>query len=234
MAKSVFSRRFSWALRADVWAFIFAGLISGFASRALAQNSSSRGEIRAEFSRIGDASHFEFEGAGAERYKLQKETNGDVILRLPSLDESSLRRLKTMSDGQVKISKVDTQGADGMIEVRFSAGRGVDYFDYLSDQPTRLVLDFFPSEQAPKDAKPLAAADETETKLPEKKSGVTAGKPDKKTSRDPAGGDFVIVAKQGASRSLLLRKSPLEKILNAEFLMVAIPNFVASRLKITR
>lgn len=219
MARWVLSRRFFWA----VGAFVFVGLIAGFASRVHAQGTLSgaanRGEIRAEFSRIGDASHFEFEGAGAERYKLQKEANGDVVLRLPSLDEASLRRLKSITDAQVKISKVDPQGPDGMIEVRFNAGRGVDYFDYLSDQPTRLVLDFFPSEQAPKDAKPLAAANETEiksletnpaaAKLPAKNAG-------KKASRDPAGGDFVIIAKQGPDSKTTLTAEAAEPLTLAE------------------
>lgn len=212
MAKSVFNRRFFWA----IGAFVFVGLIAGFASRVHAQTPSPRSEIRAEFSRIGDASHFEFEGAGAERYKLQKEANGDVVLRLPSLDEASLRRLKTMSDGQVKISKVDIQGTDGMIEVRFNAGRGVDYFDYLSDQPTRLVLDFFPAEQAPKDAKPLAAADDVASKLPEKTARTSGGKAEKKASRDPAGGDFVIVAKQGADAKTTLTAEAAEPLTIAE------------------
>lgn len=174
--------------------------------------------IRAEFSRIGDASHFEFEGAGAERYKVEKLKSGEVVLRLPSLDEASIRRLKQTTDAQVKVGSINAQGQDGMVEVRFAAGKGVDYFDYLSDQPTRLVLDFFPADQAPKDAKPLAAANsesdtaavdpQAPTTLPSKIAG--------KAKRDPAGTDFVIVAKPGPNGTTTLTPEKAEPLPLAE------------------
>lgn len=200
--KSIFSLR--WA----VLAFVAVGLVAGFASRA----HSTASIIRAEFSRIGDASHFEFEGGGAERYKVEKQSNGDIVLRLPSLDEASVRRLKQTNDTQVKILKIEDQGVDGMVEVRFAADRGVDYFDYLSDQPTRLVLDFFPSEQAPKDAKPLAAADQKESSKPTERLPAK----NEKIKRDPAGGDFVIVAKQGADAKTTLVAEAAEPLTAAE------------------
>lgn len=174
--------------------------------------------IRAEFSRIGDASHFEFEGAGAERYKIDKGTGGEVVLRLPTLDESSMRRLKALSDTQVKILNVKAEGLDGMVEVRFAGGRGTDYFDYLSDQPTRLVLDFFPAEQAPNDAKALNEDGEKSAPakaLPAKANAKTVAKVGT-AKRDPAGGDFVIVAKQGADAKTTLVAEAAEPVSKAE------------------
>lgn len=199
MPKNLVSIFFSirWAL----FAFILAGLVAGLAStgHAAPVGSSSPRSIRAEFSRIGDASHFEFEGSGAERYKMEKQANGDILLRLPTLDEASIRRLQQMTDAQVKISKIGEAGADGMIEVRFSAPKTVDYFDYVSDQPTRLVVDFFPAEQAPKNAKSLSEAEADDEAKPVKSETASklAKLPEK--ARAPAGGDFVIVAKQNAN-----------------------------------
>lgn len=173
------------------------------------------GEIRSEFSKIGDASHFEFEGTGAERYKIRKgETDSSVVLLMPSLDESSLRRLKAVTDSQVKISQINPNGPDGMIEVHFELAKGIDYFDYVSDQPTRLVLDFFSGAapgETPKDAKALAEAETktdeakpTEEKTADKKSAKAEAR-----ERAPAGGDFVIVAKQGVTGATTLTAEPL-------------------------
>ncbi len=218
MARLMSKKRFRSNLFSFRWAtiaFVVAGLVAGFASRLEAANSaevSSKTGIRAEFSRIGDASHFEFEGSGAERYKLEKLKSGEVVLHLPSLDEASIRRLKQTTDAQVKVGSVNAQGPDGMVEIRFAAGKGVDFFDYLSDQPTRLVLDFFPADQAPKDAKPLAAANaeidtgvQTPTTLPAKTAVKT-------TKRDPAGTDFVIVAKQGPNGATTLTPEKAEPL----------------------
>ncbi len=213
--KSLFA--FKWA----ALAFVSAALIAVYASSSHAAGSG----IRAEFSRIGDASHFEFEGGGAERYKIEKLQSGEVVLRIPSLDDASIRRLKQMTDGQVKIVNVDEKAVDGMVEVRFQVGQKVDFFDYLSDKPTRLVLDFFPAEQALKDVKTLASADETdEANAPNsnrneavaKSVQSEAGLPEKVSKRKPAGGDFVIVAKQGADATTTLTAEPAEPLTMAE------------------
>lgn len=205
VSKNLFSVFFS--LRWALFAFIVTGLVAGLVStgHAAPASTGSAKSIRAEFSRIGDASHFEFEGPGAERYKMEKQASGEVVLRLPSLDDASIRRLKQMADGQVKITKVGEPGVDGMIEVRFSAPKSVDYFDYVSDQPTRLVVDFFPADQAPKDAKSLSEG-ETEDSAKKTKPAVAATKPTKlpEKERAPAGGDFVIVAKQGVDSKTTL------------------------------
>ncbi len=206
-------------------AFLLVVLISViFSSPVFAQNSGQNsgqvsgqvsGQIRVEFSRIGDASHFEFEGAGSDRYKLERNAKGEVILRLPSLDEGSMRRLREVADGQVKVLAIEPKAIDGNVEIRFHAGKEVDYFDYVSDQPKRLVVDFFPAQDALKDAKPLAAANESEEKTTAKPSvaksvAKTGNKADDKTAqgREPAGGDFVIVAKQGPTGTTTLSAEP--------------------------
>ncbi|CAN5462764.1 hypothetical protein BH10BDE1_BH10BDE1_08280 [soil metagenome] len=214
MAKSVSKKSF-FSLHWAVLAFAIAALVAGYASQS---HAASNANIRAEFSRIGDASHFEFEGSGAERYKVEKLSSGELVLRIPSLDEASVRRLKQMSDAQVKIAGVNDKGVDGMVEVRFAAGKGVDYFDYVSDQPTRLVLDFFPADQALKDVKALAAAeddDATPAKKIAKTNASQSGLPQKE-KRKPAGGDFVIVAKQGPNSTTTLTAEPAEPLTAAE------------------
>jgi hypothetical protein len=145
----------SWAVIGFIAACLISVFFSGLASSIAKADAN---QLRVEFSRIGDASHFEFEGPGADRYKIERLSSGEILLRVPALDEASLRRLKSMADGQVEVKSIDGKGVDGTVEVKFVASKGVDYFDYISDQPSRLVLDFFPAQDAPKDAKPLATA----------------------------------------------------------------------------
>lgn len=160
--------------------------------------------IRSEFSQIGDASHFEFEGTGADRYKIERLGEKEIVLRVPSLDDGTIARLRAMQDAQVAVKSVSALGVDGQAEVRFTMAKGVDYFDYVSDQPMRLILDFFPAEQAPKDAKALSQTGEAKSVAgPDGESVSQAADPalpakkEKASARRPAGGDFVIVAKQG-------------------------------------
>jgi len=198
----------SWA----VIGFVAACLISIFFSGLVSSIAKADGsQLRVEFSRIGDASHFEFEGPGADRYKIERLATGEVVLRVPTLDESSVRRLKTMSDGQVEVKSVDGKGIDGTVEIKFAASKGVDYFDYISDQPSRLVLDFFPSQDALTDAKPLAAAnsEEKDAKPEAKQASTLPAAKGPKAVRNPAGGDFVIVAKQGPTGATTLSAEPV-------------------------
>ncbi|MDX9730662.1 MAG: tetratricopeptide repeat protein [Bdellovibrionales bacterium] len=179
-------------------AFILIGLVSGAALAAPKQT-------RVEFSRIGDASHFEFEGVGIDRYKIEKKSQSEIVLRLPKLEESSLERLKQIEDGQVKIASINNQGVDGTVEIRFAVRPGIDHFDYVSEQPSRLVLDFFPVEIATK--KPT---ENEKNKNSSNSSNLTKTLPPKKTTeRNPAGGDFVIVAKQGLDSKTTLVAEPV-------------------------
>ncbi len=199
------------------FAYLIVVLISVmFASTVFSQTASpspvfnvSSSKVRAEFSRIGDASHFEFEGPGADRYKIERNAKGEVVLRLPHLDEGSIRRLREVADGQISISAIEPNAIDGNVEIRFQAGKSVDYFDYISDQPKRLVLDFFPAQESLKDAKPVASANEPDEKLPEKSVSKAIVKSEESAkSREPAGGDFVIVAKQGPTGAMKLSAEP--------------------------
>lgn len=163
----------------------------------------SQSGIRSEFSQIGDASHFEFEGTGADRYKVERIGENEIVLRVPSLDDGAIARLRSMKDSQVSVKSVSAVGVDGQAEVRFVLSKGTDYFDYVSDQPTRLVLDFFPAEQAPKDAKTLSQAEEAK-EPPKAPMAALPKKAEKSSARQPAGGDFVIVAKQGMGATQLV------------------------------
>lgn len=196
-------------------------------------------DINVEFSRIGDATHFEFEGAGADRYKLSRDSQS-VILRLPSLSEAAARRLQNLQDPQVKLIGIERGAVDGGVEIRWAAGPKVEFFEYVSDSPRRLIVDFFPSEsaaklanspaQGPAQSPPSSPSAEVKraapSSLPEKKldpptqTSVKAevDEDDEEDSdREPASADFVIVTKSGQVETRqAVGKEALEEISLAE------------------
>jgi hypothetical protein len=73
-----------------------------------------------------------------------------VTLRVPGLGPQAILKLKAHSDSLVRSISVNEKGLDGAAEVTFTIAPGADFFDYMTDQPSRLVLDFFPSAKADK------------------------------------------------------------------------------------
>jgi tetratricopeptide (TPR) repeat protein len=202
-------------------------------------NSASASDINVEFSRIGDATHFEFEGAGADRYKLSRDSQS-VILRLPSLSEVAARRLQSLQDPQVKLVGIERGAVDGGVEIRWAASPKVEFFEYVSDSPRRLIVDFFPIESAAKlasspalgpaqpasvpstDVKRTAPASLPEKKLdqPTQASANADEDEDEDSDREPASADFVIVTKSGQVETRqAVGKEALEEISLAEKLV---------------
>ena len=173
----------------------------GTPARSLAQSS----DVTVELNRIGDALHLEFSGAKDWRYELKKDDAGKVVLKLKDVKPETLAKLRGQTDSLVKSVTVSPDQAGGA-EVVFAIGESTDFFDYITDQPSRLIVDFFPKEGA--DLKPKATAKaeaaKAEAKKQEKKLPTKiVKKPDQNAQaeddeageRDPAGTDLLLVAK---------------------------------------
>ncbi len=174
------------------------GLLFGVLGSSRASADSSSSPVGLELSRIGDALHLEFTGAKDWKYDLKKSGADKVTLALPALKPDAVAKLKAHTDHLVKSITVVESGIDGKSEITFTVTNVADFFDYMTDQPSRLIVDFFPKEATPK-AKAAAPEFEDDEEsavvnppkvLPAKK---TAAK--EKEKRKPAGGDFVMVAK---------------------------------------
>jgi len=141
-------------------------------------------QVTVETTRIGDATHFEFRGMGEWKYEVRREgKNGEVIvLRLPPLKVEDARKLKSLNDPLIKSVRIKEKAVDDLTEVYFTVDTRTDYFDYITDQPSRLIVDFFPKEPD-EQSEPLAE------KLPEKKTPKSSG------PRRPAGSDLKIAVK---------------------------------------
>ena len=184
-------------------------MLIAFGFRAVAAEV---GSAYVESSRVGSATHFEFKGLPSWKYDVKREkgARGDVvILRAPKLSAASLGKLRVHQDAMIESVSVTEGALDEQTEIAFHLKtKTVDSFDYVSDQPSRLILDFFPKDEkasaenesdesaleagqgSPKAAAPVAA--KSASALPPKtKTAATKG--DAKTSklaRKPAATEF--------------------------------------------
>ncbi|HVK60018.1 MAG TPA: tetratricopeptide repeat protein, partial [Bdellovibrionales bacterium] len=163
--------------------------------------------VTVDVSRIGDASHFEFSGVKDWKYDLRKAASGGdaVVLSIRGLRPEAIARLKSHTDSIVTGIKVNEKGLDEAVELSFAVKPGVDFFDYLTEQPSRLIVDFFPKDQPeqpapqPKKAAPKKVQTANSGLGTEKDiSAAITGVPNAKAKRSPAGTDRLLVAQNEA------------------------------------
>jgi tetratricopeptide (TPR) repeat protein len=145
--------------------------------------------------RIGDTTHIEFQGRPQWDYDLTRLPDGKIQMLLPKLDTPTEVRLKTLADDLIKSVHIDPNGPDHKVQITFELkDPKVESFDYLTDEPSRLIVDFYrqTAATAPKSEKSAKSQ-----RLPPKKKGkavATAQQQDyKKMGRKPAGDEFLEV-----------------------------------------
>lgn len=155
----------------------------------------SRMIVQAELSHMGDTAHLEFRGLKNWRYDLQKDGAKKIVLTVPALDQASVARLQAFSDSMISSVTVDKTGADGTYVLAFAlASDQVESFDYLTDDPSRLIVDFYHRPVAEQKPKTAAKTAQSAAKKKSTFKGKTAAHsaPDK-ASRKPAGDEFLAV-----------------------------------------
>jgi tetratricopeptide (TPR) repeat protein len=135
-----------------------------FAASKVAQTQESSGTVSVSPNRVGDASQFEFLGATDWKYDIKSASpssgSDQVTLRIPGLKPESMAKLRAHSDALIKSVKINENGLDGAAEVTFKLAPGTDFFDYITEQPSRLIVDFFPKDV--EKSKPAAEAKATQ------------------------------------------------------------------------
>lgn len=190
--------------------FMFAcfGLLIG--SNAVADSN-----VSVEVSRIGDATHLEFTGSSDWKYDFKRDAskNEQVTLRLPGVKTEALNKLRGHSDALIKSVVINEKGLDNAAEITFQLSSRSDYFDYISDQPSKLIIDFFPKEAAVAHSapKPQAAALPEKTpaeKKPEPKAAKVASRsaPQDQDDKDDDGADSDEVAENETPAHALPKK----------------------------
>lgn len=154
--------------------------------------------VQGDFVRLADTAHLEFKGLKSWRYDLQKDGPKKITLSVPAMDAPSVVRLKSFTDPLVTAVDVNTHGADGSYLVTFTLGQSdVETFDYLTDEPSRLIIDFYKKAE-PEAKKPQVAKDSgkpLKKVAAKRKSVASAGKTSEyqevKLGRKPAGDEFL-------------------------------------------
>jgi tetratricopeptide (TPR) repeat protein len=164
-------------------------LLSVFSSFALAG-------VDLSASQLGETVHMEFQGKDQWVYDIQKKTEGKktvFFIQVPALNEKSAQEIKTQMKELVQ-SVAIRPGPDQstILEVAIE-GANIEHFDYLTDRPSRLIVDFFP-QGAGKKTKSEATA-EPAPALPKAKVAALKKTSLEKTSlkRKPASPDVLIV-----------------------------------------
>jgi tetratricopeptide (TPR) repeat protein len=164
----------------------------------------NRAGVQAEVSHLGDTAHLEFKGVKTWRYEVQRPGNKKVALVIAPFDDASVARLQGFSDALIQSVQVDKHGPDNSYVVTFNLGQNdVESFDYLTDDPSRLILDFY--RKSDSEAKKSQVAQAKPSHSPAKKAKVTKTEPDgyKKVeplARQPAGDEFLQAENQGEGK----------------------------------
>lgn len=154
--------------------------------------------VQAEISRLADTAHLEFKGVKNWRYDVQKTDEKTIVVTIPPIDTASVARLQSFSDALVESVKIDKNGPDGTYAIHFNLANGdVESFDYLTDDPSRLIVDFY--RKAPVEVKKSQGEMKSAAKsAPKPKSSVKAAKKPGEYAkaeggRQPAGDEFLAI-----------------------------------------
>lgn len=170
---------------------LFFGLASGMKAQA-------KSEINGAISFQGDTVHLEFSGQQNWDYDFKRtENKGKTVIEMtiPATDEATVQALNRFKSEMVTQVSVDKKGPDGKYLVYFTlSDANIETFDYLTDQPSRLIVDFYVNPNIKSTAK-TATSKETAASKPAKK----LAKVKTEKTRSPATSDALVIANQGMS-----------------------------------
>jgi tetratricopeptide (TPR) repeat protein len=160
-----------------VWAICF------FSSIALGQ------EIIGKSNQLAETDHLEFAGSQHWDYEIIKQTDKKsnssyITFMLDSISKDSIERLTKTKSRYIQKIEIEKNKQDNKDLVKvYLVSEDVEYFDYLTDQPTRMVVDFF--------LNPKVAANRTSSSQKNKDLALTPKKIETteknlETSRKPA------------------------------------------------
>lgn len=177
--------------------FVAGSLFFGLASAKAGVGGTIDGVINFQ----GDTVHLEFTGQQTWDYDVKRlENKGQISVEMtvPPIDDSSIKLLTSFTSEFVKSVSVDRKGPDGKHIVQFVlSGNDIETFDYLTDQPSRLIMDFYvnPNSKSKKDK----SVTKKETQRPEDidKTSIEVAKSKTSRKRKPATSDALAISDQG-------------------------------------
>lgn len=165
-------------------------------------------KVNGVISSQGDTVHLELSGQQNWNYDVKRldpssgKTGPVVEMTVDGLDEASVHSLAAFKSDLVKSVSVNAQGPDGKSVVSFTlSGEDVETFDYLTDQPSRLIVDFYLTPEAKKKSAEAKKVTKPVAKIT--KTAKTDGKEKTDKNRKPASSDALTVAPQGLQTAQL-------------------------------
>lgn len=170
-----------------------------FLSLASAQAAQVSGALSAQ----GDTVHLEFTGQQNWDYDLKRlERKGKTVVEMtvPAMDEATVKNLSSFKSDMVTLVTVESKGPDGKYVVQLTlSGEDIDSFDYLTDQPSRLIVDFFvnPNSQTAKAKTPSVKKERFVAGQDSEPAATAVAKVKVAKNRKPATADNLVIANQG-------------------------------------
>lgn len=125
----------------------------------------------------------QFTGQESWDYQVQLD-KGTLKLHIPKLSEGSVKILQDLKDSRVRFVKIDTKLSSRNDIVTLQLADGSDYFDYVLQKPSQLVVDIYQKNT------PVKAEKKPEAKGPKMASS------NKKVNRNPSNTDILSIAQQ--------------------------------------
>ena len=166
-------------------------LVLVFGSLSSSGNNDGKEAVAGEITVIGDATHLEFRGKNSWSYDLRNSADRtQVVVQIPPVDEQTVKRLEEWKGDLVRKIKVNKNGTDGSYEVTFDLASNVSSFDYLTEEPSRLVIDFY---RAPGSTVEAVVPNKNIVTPPVAKTSPATQSKTVKMKRQPAGTDYITV-----------------------------------------
>lgn len=171
--------------------------------------------VSGEITRIGDATHLEFQGLDQWNYDLKRIDNRTIEMTLPAFDDKTRVNLQTWQGHLVEKTSISEGATSGELKLIIKFTRDdVESFDYLTDDPSRLIVDFYvqapePKNETAQDSKESskAAGDKSAKKAKPRRVKLSQDESAKKgytkvsKDRKPAGDEFLKVDEDSSGRT---------------------------------
>lgn len=148
----------------------------------------------------GEVSHFEVHNYTDWPYQLTKKNSLQYLLRIPDLDQKSIQAILAFKDARIERVELTPEPIVGETGFLFTVkSENIEAFDYLTDDPSRLIVDFYvdPKKTVAIDTLPEKS---TSKDSPQPATSAKTGKAEKKNlsqkkgeqKRKPAS-EFILV-----------------------------------------
>lgn len=169
---------------------LFVVVIAGLVFRPMAYAVSAQAKI----SQTADSLSLELGGLSAWDYDVQRSEVGKktkITFSFPQLDKNSIQSFLSLRSPLVEKVELDPQSPDQktVLSVTFKTNN-IEAFDYLTDAPSRLIVDIFTSKKKASTAKVEANEDDDNK---EEKEPVS-----KKTAKRAPSSEVLVVSPQGS------------------------------------